>query len=60
VPADNSETVESSILRRRRLIKRAALLGIPAMLTLHGRAFASGTGGWSGGMSGSMSGGGTP
>jgi len=52
VKTPQAESVESSIVRRRRLLKKAAILGVPAMLTLPGRAFAQSTG--SGDMSGNM------
>jgi len=50
-PAEDS--VEAAILRRRRVLKKAALLGIPMILTLHGTARANTQD--SGQMSGNMS-----
>lgn len=49
-----SESVEAAVLRRRNLLKKSWILGVPLLLTLPGKAFATGTG--SGGMSGKMSG----
>ena len=48
------ESVEAAIVRRRRLLQRAAILGIPMILTLHGKASATGTN-QSGQMSGNTS-----
>ncbi len=53
-----SENVEAAVLRRRNLLKKSVILGVPLLLTLPGKAFAAGTG--SGSMSGKMSGNTTP
>jgi hypothetical protein len=50
------DSVESKVLRRRNLLKKSVILGVPLLLTLPGKAFANATPG-SGGMSGNMSGG---
>jgi len=50
-----SESVEAAVLRRRNLLKKSWVLGVPLLLTLPGKAFATGTTG-SGSMSGNMSG----
>jgi len=50
----SGDTVEAAIVRRRRLLKRAALLGVPMILTLHGKASANTTT-TSGSMSGTTS-----
>lgn len=37
------ETVEQAVLRRRNLLKKSVVLGVPLLLTLPGRAFATET-----------------
>jgi len=55
---ERGESLEGAVLRRRRLLKRGMILGVPLLLTLPGKAFAGKKGGGgSGSMSGSMSGG---
>jgi len=49
-----TESVEAAVLRRRNLLKKSWILGVPLLLTLPGKAFAGTTG--SGSMSGNMSG----
>ena len=51
------ETVEAAVVRRRNMLKRSLVLGVPLLLTLPGKSFANGTGGGSGDTSGNMSGG---
>jgi hypothetical protein len=41
--AQREETVEQAVLRRRNLLKKSVILGAPLLLTLPGRAFATGT-----------------
>lgn len=52
------ESVEAAVLRRRNLLKKSVILGVPLLLTLPGKAFAQSNG--SGGMSGKMSGNANP
>lgn len=35
------ENVEAAVLRRRNLLKKSVILGVPLLLTLPGRAFAT-------------------
>lgn len=35
------ESVEAAVLRRRNLLKKSMILGVPLLLTLPGKAFAS-------------------
>ncbi len=37
------ESVEAAVLRRRKLLKKSVILGVPLLLTLPGKAFANGT-----------------
>ena len=53
------ETVEAAVVRRRNLLKKSMILGVPLLLTLPGKSFAQSTTDGSGGMSGNMSGSGT-
>ncbi|MFI5403525.1 MAG: hypothetical protein ACHQ1G_11355 [Planctomycetota bacterium] len=39
------ESVEAAVLRRRNLLKKSVILGVPLLLTLPGRAFAQSTNG---------------
>ena len=48
-----AESLEQELLRRRKLLEKGVILGVPLILTLSGRAFAAAT---SGAMSGNMSG----
>lgn len=54
------ETIEAAVVRRRNLLKRSVVLGVPLLLTLPGKSFAQSTTGGSGGTSGNMSGGTQP
>jgi len=54
-PRPAGSPLEQGILRRRRIIKRAALLGVPLILTLHGTAFAKPRTQGSGNLSGNVS-----
>lgn len=37
------ESVEQAVVRRRKLLKKSVILGVPLLLTLPGRAFAQST-----------------
>ena len=37
------ESVEAAVVRRRKLLQKSVILGVPLLLTLPGRAFATGT-----------------
>jgi len=49
------DSLEAAVLRRRNLLKKSVIIGVPLLLTLPGKSFAATTGG-SGSMSGNMSG----
>jgi len=57
---ERGETVEAAVVRRRNLLKKSWVLGVPLLLTLPGKSFAQSTTGGSGGTSGNLSGGTQP
>jgi hypothetical protein len=40
-PDSTADSVEGTIARRRRVMRKAVLIGVPMILTLHSRAFAA-------------------
>lgn len=49
------ESVEAAVLRRRNLLKKSVILGVPLILTLPGRAFAQAANGTMNSVSENMS-----
>jgi hypothetical protein len=49
------ESVEAAVLRRRNLLKKSVILGVPLLLTIPGKAFGQGTTTSSAAMSANMS-----